>query len=534
MRSLNIVAIFVIINLFPIGKCVEKSCQEEFVCGRRPIEHPEKNNKKYEGDAYPGQWPWIGIIYHRKPDETVEFACSGTLISEKHVLTPRLCATSENGTILNSEDVFFRIGTNNKKIFNFGYARHRRVSKIHQSSDLNGEEHNKLVILELDRNVTFNKYVQPACIRRIFWSELIITGWGLEGGNDILRISKANCTAVCDKDRGSVLHTYYDQYPLIVNFVNCFETRECSFMSDIHIGFYGGWIGQITNLDYLRMVRKGQHFDPTKQYTNLLPRRNCGNNFIGKNETDSTAQLYEFPWMAIIYEYGFWNNKSLAKCHGTLISHRNVLTSARCGDNYDNPTFVRLGEFDTDKNPDCTENDETDCAPPFKDYEVEYLLQHPDYVRRIFGNLNDIALIRTKKFIEYEDHIQPICLPVSQELRNKKLSQYVMTGWKEDKTKGTKLQKATENNCFRVTKDYLEKVKSYYNIQIKDSINWLICSKKSDYYITGLPLANLVDSKGTRYVQYGVYSYRLYRDNNSFYYTLISPYMDWVIANMEE
>lgn len=526
MRILNIVAFFVIINLFSIGECVEKSCQEEFVCGRRPIDHPEKDNQKFMGDAYPGQWPWIGIIYHQKADKTVEFACSGSLISEKHVLTPRICATSENGTLLNSEDVFFRIGTHNRKQINFGYARHRRVSKIHQSSDFYGEHKNELIILELDRNVKFNKYVQPACIRPLFGFDSFTTGWGLEGGNDILRNSNADCTAVCNQDRGSVFHEFHGPYPSIVNFVNCFETRECSDIFYISIYNYANWIGQTTNLDYLRMVRKGQHFDPTKQYKNLLPRRYCGNNFFGKKKTKPSAQLYEFPWMAIIFEYNFWSNEEREICHGTLISHRYVLTSADCGD-FTNPAFVRLGEFDTDKNPDCTEDDETDCAPPFRDYDVEYLVQHPDYVPDIDGDWNDIALIRTKKSIEYEDHIQPICLPLSQELRNKNFSQYVMTGWKDDMLKtSSKLQKVTENNCFKETEHYLKK--------INDSLYGLICANKSDFYYNGLPLANIVDYKGTRYVQYGVFSDVLPSDNINFYYTRISPHMDWIIANMGE
>lgn len=349
------------LNLLALGESVWQPCPQEteFKCGLRPVEHPQKNNEQYVGPAYPGQWPWIGIVYHRKPNQIVEYACGGTLISERHALTSTLCVKSENGTLLNSGDVLFRIGTHKKNLLNVGYAQHRQVVRIHQPVEYDEESENKVVILELSYKVKFNKYVQPACFVQIPIggpSIHIVTGWGLPEGNDLLgnyetifrcgenhiyisnNYKYMNLTEVCDKDRGGVVHDSNDYgfpdvskylYAIIDCVIAC-EKNYYDFPGIIWLYGYLPWIATITNLDYLRVVRKGQRYDPSKQYPNLLPRRNCGNVFNGNTETGPNAQLYEYPWMAMIFGRRYFNGSIYHLCTGTLISHRYVLTAAFC------------------------------------------------------------------------------------------------------------------------------------------------------------------------------------------------------------
>lgn len=356
-------AIFAVFNLLAIGESVWQSCPQEtdFQCGRRPVEHPERDNLNYVGPAYPGQWPWYGIVYHRKPNRIVEYACGGTLISERHVLTSTLCVKSENCTLLDSGDVLFRIGTHKLNVVNVGYAQHRQVIKIHQPVEYDVKSENKVVILELRHKVNFNKHVQPACLFFIpgygLNGSLIVTGWGLPEGN-VLENYKVhsgcdhlyfycennmgllNLTGVCDKDRNGVVHDWqhylyvgvakYIRAMIDCSHVNSCEDSGLDLTGMIALFKYLPWIANITNLDYLRTVRKGQRYDPTKQYPNLLPRRNCGNVLNGNTETGPNAQLYEYPWMAMLMGRNYRNGSIYHLCTGTLISHRYVLSAAVC------------------------------------------------------------------------------------------------------------------------------------------------------------------------------------------------------------
>jgi hypothetical protein len=59
--------------------------------------------------------------------------------------------------------------------------------------------------------------------------------------------------------------------------------------------------------------------------------------------------------------------------------------------------MVRLGEFDTEQNPDC----ETDfltgkenCAPTPQDLGIERIIVHPNYTSRSNNRFDDIGLVR--------------------------------------------------------------------------------------------------------------------------------------------
>lgn len=65
--------------------------------------------------------------------------------------------------------------------------------------------------------------------------------------------------------------------------------------------------------------------------------------------------------------------------------------------------MIRLGDYDTQTNPDCSENEETECASPYEDYEVAYTVLHQDYFNQPMDYaINDIALIRTKKAVYFD------------------------------------------------------------------------------------------------------------------------------------
>lgn len=75
---------------------------------------------------------------------------------------------------------------------------------------------------------------------------------------------------------------------------------------------------------------------------------------------------------------------------------------------------VRLGEYDTQGNPDCIqEQDGFDCAEEAMEFEVEKVIVHPYYDEKSRNKHHDIALIKTKKPVKYSTYIQPICIPAS-------------------------------------------------------------------------------------------------------------------------
>ena len=87
---------------------------------------------------------------------------------------------------------------------------------------------------------------------------------------------------------------------------------------------------------------------------------------------------------------------------------------------------VRLGEHDLSKSPDCGYiGGFMECAIT-NDFEVEQVIFHPTYDSR---RQHDIGLIRIKGSIDFgRDEIQPICLPVSQNLRSFP-KRMIVTGW---------------------------------------------------------------------------------------------------------
>lgn len=76
---------------------------------------------------------------------------------------------------------------------------------------------------------------------------------------------------------------------------------------------------------------------------------------------------------------------------------------------------VRLGEYDTQGNPDCIqEQGGYDCADDAKEIDVQKILIHPFYQENSTNQHHDIALLRTTEEIKYTNYIQPLCIPTEK------------------------------------------------------------------------------------------------------------------------
>ena len=66
--------------------------------------------------------------------------------------------------------------------------------------------------------------------------------------------------------------------------------------------------------------------------------------------------------------------------------------------------MVRLGEFDTEQNPDCERDllsGKENCAPAPQDLGIEKIIVHPNYEARSSKRFDDIGLLRLDRDAQF-------------------------------------------------------------------------------------------------------------------------------------
>ncbi|XP_031626740.1 serine protease 7-like [Contarinia nasturtii] len=162
---------------------------------------------------------------------------------------------------------------------------------------------------------------------------------------------------------------------------------------------------------------------------------NCGvqlfeDRIVGGNVTS----LYDYPWSAIIRYHNARKRFDSWGCSGSYIGGRTVVTAAHCVDSASKRdlgeiVFLRLGEYDTENNPDCIGyGDDKACNETPFDSPVTRIVIHPK--RSDSSKEYDIAIIILEIKPPYTDFIRPICLPdlAEKDLIDTNEILYV-TGW---------------------------------------------------------------------------------------------------------
>nr|XP_034959705.1 transmembrane protease serine 12-like isoform X2 [Zootoca vivipara] len=141
-------------------------------------------------------------------------------------------------------------------------------------------------------------------------------------------------------------------------------------------------------------------------------------------EGDHEAQLGAWPWLVSLQIYRVFEGGYRHKCGGSLISNNSVLTAARCIKKWVNPEYWRvvIGLRHLYKHHSHTIN-----------FRVRDIVVHSNF--KVNSYDNDIALFELIKFVEYDEYIQPICLPDIPLLVTDKNPCYI-SGWEKKEEKG--------------------------------------------------------------------------------------------------
>ncbi|XP_040169635.1 uncharacterized protein LOC120904003 isoform X2 [Anopheles arabiensis] len=112
--------------------------------------------------AVDGQWPWHAAIFHRK-NNTMEYACGGSIIDQSTILTAAHCVTSMHG-VLHKSKLTVHVG----RIHLQEVSEHTQVHLVgdvilHPHYSM-GSVANDIALIKLAINITMSKHVQPVCL----------------------------------------------------------------------------------------------------------------------------------------------------------------------------------------------------------------------------------------------------------------------------------------------------------------------------------------------------------------------------------
>ncbi|KAJ4436616.1 hypothetical protein ANN_16747, partial [Periplaneta americana] len=173
----------------------------------------------------------------------------------------------------------------------------------------------------------------------------------------------------------------------------------------------------------------------------LLPLAECGLDGSQRIWGGNVTELGEFPWIAL-FQYQSATGQKRFLCGGALINKRYIVTAAHCLARSElrgqTLHMIRLGEFDTGKNPDCEKDlytGEEVCAPPPQDFGIQRIIVHPDYDPRTNNKWNDIGLVRLDRDVRFDAYVGPICLPSDDMITERFLGQeLIVAGWGRTET----------------------------------------------------------------------------------------------------
>lgn len=211
------------------------------------------------------------------------------------------------------------------------------------------------------------------------------------------------------------------------------------------------------------------------------------------------------------------------------------MTAAHCVSRLPSTTSfysIVLGEHNTATDPDCQDGL---CSPSTREVFFDRVIAHPSYNTPRFAN--DIAVVRLSEDLTFnEDHIKPVCLPITWTLQTQSLKSLVVAGWGTTETQApsqellkARLSVASLDECRDV----------HRTVQFSDN---QICAKGPGIVDTckgdsGGPLFFPFSLNGTKYIQFGIVSAGApgcgAGDSKPGIYVRVQNYVHWILDNLE-
>ncbi|XP_038206875.1 CLIP domain-containing serine protease 14D-like [Zerene cesonia] len=487
------------------------------------------------------EFPWMALISYKRLSGQY-FMCAGSIINSRYILTAAHCAVKKNinGVRVGEHDITSKEDCQGVKIqVCESHIEDLGVEKIiiHEKWSYKTSIHD-IALLRLEKDIDFNfRYGSRSktFVENIHLSVVVIslaTMWIKSSLFSILflyicrEVSSRECSdcqkyTSCQPALDLLAARRHDEAKTTFLKAHCgFDVNETLIMvccSD----FTNGVHGSLSDTEKLK----------------LLP-ETCGNIQENRILGGPVANLYEFPWMALISyntRYGLQ-----FKCSGSIINKRYILTAAHCVQG-ENIAGVRLGEFDVRYRTDCMGQDPNlICETHLQDVRVEEKIVHENYSSLPRIN-NDIALLRLSEDIDFNyRNVGPICLPVTETLKNTSLSGKFATvaGWGFG---GTGRESHVPLKAFVPINS--EACLSFYNRtanENEDRTKKEICAgdlnKDSCNADLGGPL--MLEEKYNdfyRFIQFGIASHGPLRCGSNFpaVYTDVRYFVDWILEKIK-
>ncbi|XP_047364417.1 trypsin II-P29-like [Vespa velutina] len=150
----------------------------------------------------------------------------------------------------------------------------------------------------------------------------------------------------------------------------------------------------------------------------------CGISIVGPSNHvigEKISKPHNFPWIVVLL------NAGAIHCGGALINDRYILTAGHCvkwllyfffisPSQFHLYSSIYILQFNSNR---TNAKDMTvglgihDVDDPNDGYivSIDKMILHENFTSHIIHDNNDIALIKLKNLIKYDDHVQPICFP---------------------------------------------------------------------------------------------------------------------------
>ncbi|CAH1738371.1 venom protease-like [Aphis gossypii] len=240
----------------------------------------------------------------------------------------------------------------------------------------------------------------------------------------------------------------------------------------------------------------------------------------------SDSELGAWPWMVALGYKDVNNINSSIEwlCSGTLISNTHVLTGSTCFKNPESMklTVARLGELNLDPTID-------DGATPL-DVPIERVIQHEEYNTPRFAN--DIGLIVLKNKVNFNTFIQPICLPLSPDMKNIDMGDSLpfVAGWGTTESSGPRSSSLKEIQIPITNMTECKKLYESLKFSIDDRV---ICAgEKGKDTCQGDSGGPLMWLKEKQFYLMGIVSFGKKCGVSPAVYTNVASYTDWILKNI--